>query len=251
MSIDVAFLPGSMTPYDLQEEIDSAIDQVRHHTMVTYSRLAVSYQIAVHCERASIPGAFVECGVWKGGVSGLMAIAGLRHGTAERYLHLFDSFVDICEPDESVDGDRAVREVRQWSGSAGPLTGALKPMSGFYAAMGGPGSAAECDALIAEQIGYRRDRLQIHEGWFQDTMPLLGDALGDIAILRLDSDFYASTRFCLEHLFDRVVSGGFVIVDDYGCYDGCRAAVDEYLAGLPSRYFLHHVDAECRYLVKL
>jgi O-methyltransferase len=239
-----------MTPYDLQGEVESAVAQVRRHTMVTFPRLATTYQIAAFCEDAGVPGAFVECGVWKGGVSGLMAIANLRHGRDRRQLHLFDSFVDICEPDESVDGDRAVSEARLWADRPGRLTGELVAMDGFYSGMGGPGTVAECRSLL-EEVGYPDGLVRIHEGWFQDTMASAKSEIDEVAILRLDSDFYASTRFCLEELFASVVPGGFVIVDDYGCYEGCKKAVDEFLGTLPNRYFLHHADAECRYLQKL
>ena len=179
-----------------------------------------------------------------------MAMANLAHSGERRSLHLFDSFVDMCEPDESVDGDRAVAEARQWAGRTDDLTGALQPMDGFYDSMGGHGTVGEARALLVDAIGYPATSVRIHEGWFQDTMPEAKGEIGDIAILRLDADFYASTRYCLEELFDRVVPGGFVIIDDYGCYEGCRTAVDEFLAARPERYFLHHADAECRYIEK-
>jgi O-methyltransferase len=239
-----------MTPYDLQSEIESAVERVRYHTMVTFSRLATNYQIAAHCENADIAGSFVECGVWKGGTSGLMAIASLLHGKRARDLHLFDSFDDLCQPDESLDGERAVREARDWAGQVGPLTGALEPMHGFYDQMGGPGSVAECEDLIINQIGYPREHVHIHQGWFQDTLATSCEELGAIAILRLDCDYYRSTKYCLETLFDQVTPGGFVIIDDYGWYEGCRTAVDEVLASRPERYFLNHADADCRYLIK-
>ncbi len=246
----IARSPGNITPYDLQAEIEEAVDKVRFHTMVTFSRLAVNYQMAAFCDDAGIGGSFVECGTWKGGASGIMAMASLRHGTIPRDLFLFDAFDDICQPDESIDGPRAVQEAREWGGQLGPLTGELEPMRGFYDQLGGPGSAAECEQLIIDQIGYPRDRVHIHEGWFQDTLVPARETVGPIAILRLDSDFYHSTRFCLETFFDQVVPGGFVIIDDYGYYEGCRAAVDEVLAARPERYFLNHADADCRYIIR-
>jgi len=245
---DNALMPGSMTPFDLQDEIDSAVELIRSNTMVTFIRLATTYQIAAYCDDAGIGGSFVECGVWKGGVSGLMAIANLRHGRHRRQIHLFDSFMDMCEPDESVDGARAIEEARRMADMASPLTGALVAMEGFYSQLGGPGTVGECRTLFGE-IGYPADHVRIHEGWFQETMPAVVPDIGPVAILRLDSDYYASTRYCLEQLFDHVVPGGFVIIDDYGCYEGCRRAVDEFLASRGS-YFLHHADAECRYIQK-
>ena len=81
-------------------------------------------------------------------------------------------------------------------------------------------------------------------------MPKDAPGIPQIAILRLDGDWYASTMICLEYLYDRVVSGGFVIIDDYGCYDGCRKAVDEFRKARGIVAFLHHVDSDCRYWVK-
>lgn len=246
---DIALMPGTMMPFDLQDEIDSAVELVRGNTMVTLVRLATTYQIAAYCDDAGIAGSFVECGVWKGGVSGLMAIANLRHGGQPRQIHLFDSFVDMCEPDESVDGARAIEEARRMADTTSPLTGSLVAMEGFYSQMGGPGTVGECQALFSE-IGYPAEHVSIHEGWFQDTMPSIVPDIGPVAILRLDSDYYASTRYCLGQLFDLVVPGGFVIIDDYGCYEGCRKAVDEFLAHRSVSYFLHHADSECRYIQK-
>jgi O-methyltransferase len=247
---DIALSPGNMTPYDLQPEIEQAVERVRYHTMVSFSRLATNYQMAAYCQSAEIPGTFVECGVWKGGSSGLMAIASLHHGKVPRDLHLFDSFDDLCQPDESVDGERAVQQARDWAGQVGPLTGALAPMHGFYDQLGGPGSVADCEDLIINQIGYPSEHVHIHQGWFQDTLAPARAELGDIAILRLDCDYYHSTKYCLETLFDQVTPGGFVIIDDYGWYEGCRAAVDEVLATRPRPYFLNHADADGRYLIK-
>ena len=100
----------------------------------------------------------------------------------------------MCEPDEDVDGDRAIREARDWAGRTDPLKGALVAMDGFYSQMGGPGTVAECHALLTDDIGFPDDHVRIHEGWFQDTVPTVIAELDEIAILGLDSDFYASAR---------------------------------------------------------
>ena len=69
-----------------------------------------------------------------------------------------------------------------------------------------------------------------------------------ISILRLDTDFYESTKIELEILYPKLVSGGFLIIDDYGHFKGCRKAVDEYFRDdLP---YLHYVDYSCRLIIK-
>ena len=246
----VAHLSAPIEPYDRGDEINSALRVVEHHTMVTRHRLAATYQIAAFADTSGLPGAFVECGTWKGGSSGIMALAHLRHGTQARVFHLFDSFTDMCVPDESIDGDLAIAQARATPGVTGPLDGSLRPMEGFYTPLGGHATPQDVRSLLIDTIGIDKRSVVIHEGWFQDTVPTARGDIGAIAVLRLDTDFYSGTRFCLEQLFDQVVVGGFVIFDDYGCYEGCRRAVDEFLARTSPPMFLNHIDAEGRYIIK-
>jgi O-methyltransferase len=235
--------------YDLEEAAVAAIEKIRPYTMLPAERLITLYQQAAHCEKTGLAGDFVECGVWKGGSVALMALANLQQGASRRDLHLFDAFTDICEPDQAVDGERAIREVKAW-GKGGGVGGKLAPVSGFYDSMGGAGTLEGNKELMEKVVGYPAKRLHYHVGWFQDTLPKDAPAIREIAILRLDGDWYASTKVCLEHLYDKVVPGGFVIVDDYGAYDGCRKAVDEFRAARGVSAYLHHIDAEARYWIK-
>ena len=65
-------------------------------------------------------------------------------------------------------------------------------------------------------------------GWFEDTLPVHVQELGPIAVLRLDNDWYRSTRYCLDMLYDLVPPRGFIVIDDYHTFVGCRRAVDEF-----------------------
>lgn len=236
--------------YYLEEEANLNIKTVRAHTMLPYVRLVVLYQQVVHCEKYGIPGSFVECGVWKGGAVGLMALANINHGKERRHIHLFDIFDDICEPDAKMDGERAVDDVRQYAGVDLEMTGALRPVRGFYRAFGGCGSLEENRRLLEETIGYDPRYLHYHKGWFQETLPKDSSLIDSIAILRLDGDWYASTKICLEYLYDKVLPGGFVIVDDYGHYAGCRKAVDEFIEQRELTVFLSQMDYTCVYWIK-
>ncbi|HMS56127.1 MAG TPA: TylF/MycF/NovP-related O-methyltransferase [Fimbriimonadaceae bacterium] len=228
--------------YDLEVEAREAIERIADHTMVSFEKLVPLYQQVAFCEKASIPGCYVECGVWKGGCVGLMALCNLKYGTERRHLHLFDSFEGIPEPDARVDGKEAVRFAQAVGADA---TGQLKPLPDQY---GGIGTVEVCRDLL-NNLGYPASHVHIHKGWFQDTLPLDTPTLGHIALLRLDGDWYASTKVCLEHLYDHVVSGGFVIADDYGAYEGCKLAVDEFLRDKSPAY-LHHLDRWGRYWIK-
>ena len=221
----------------------AAAERVQARTMVAPAALVTLYRLVAHCEREGIPGALVQCGVWKGGSAAVMALASLEAGGGDRDLHLFDSFAGIPEPDARIDGAKAVREV----GGAAHAQGRLR-VANDYRERGGPGSADEVRAWI-ESLGLGRERLRIHPGWFQDTVPAVAPTLERIAVLHLDGDWYESTRVCLESLQHRVVRGGFVVVDDYGCYEGCRRAVDEQLSAIRPRPYLHFVNVDVRYWV--
>jgi hypothetical protein len=69
-----------------------------------------------------------------------------------------------------------------------------------------------------------------------------------ISILRLDTDWYASTKIELEVLYNKLVKGGILIIDDYGHWQGARKAVDEYFKN--KNIWLHYVDYTCRYIIK-
>jgi len=231
------------------EEFEDVFHLVQDHTMVPKEGLKCLYDQTIFCERNMIPGDYVECGVWKGGSVGVMALANLKHGRSRRALHLFDAFDDICEPDAAVDGARAVTEVQRWTKSGG-TQGKLVPLKGIYDQFGGHGTIHACRTLLEKTIRYDGSHIHYHQGWFQETLPLQSGAIKHIAILRLDGDWYASTKVCLDHLFEKVVPGGFVIIDDYGTYDGCRKAVGEFLAKLERPLFLNVVNSEIRYLIK-
>ena len=233
---------------NLDDECAHMIGIIRENTMVAPEGLVTLYHQALFCETQQIPGDFVECGVWKGGAVGLMALVNLQHGSKRRNIHLFDSFQEICEPDETIDGERAVREARMGSKNGG-TKGSLVPLEGFYDRRGGPGKIEDNKALLEGEIGYDPNYLHYHQGWFQEVLPGVRNSIERIALLRIDADWYASTKTCLDHLFDKVVSGGFVIIDDYGAYDGCKKAVDEFVNGCGKPLYLNYVNEDIRYIV--
>lgn len=233
----------------LENEAYIAIKKIQPYTMLPSERLITLYKKVAFCEKYNIQGSLVECGVWKGGAVALMALANLKYGKERRHIHLFDAFSEICEPDEAVDGERATREVKRWLREGG--SGNLIPLVGIYDSLGGPGQLEDNQNLLETIIGYSPKFLHYHKGWFQDTLPKDANDIGEIAILRLDSDWYASTKICLEYLYDKVVSGGFIIIDDYGTYDGCRKAVDEFIENKNIKAYLNDVDNSCKYWIKI
>jgi O-methyltransferase len=232
--------------FDLGAEVADAARMAGGQMMLSLRGQAALYQLVVHLERQNMPGAIVECGVWRGGSAVLMARASvLATGGSPRVLHLFDSFRGLPEPDSKVDGDRAVREV----GGPAQARGRLR-VAWDYADRGGPGSVGEVRGRLAT-AGYDLSCVRIHEGWFQETVPIVAPDIGEIALLHLDGDWYDSTRICLQHLYPSVVSGGAVVVNDYGAYEGCRRAVDQFFDDMRRpRPFLVHVDRDIRYWLR-
>ena len=242
-------IPSSpLIPDSLSADMKQGMQLVQNHTMLPPQRLVSLFQQALFCEISRMTGAFVECGTWKGGAVGLMAFVNLRHGKGLRHIHLFDSFEGIPEPDKDLDGERAHQEV---SDVGGESEGRLQAVDGFYEAYAdGVGTLDDNKNLLQKIIGYDASHLHYHKGWFQDTIPNDAKLVEDIAILRLDGDWYASTKICLDYLYDQVVPGGFIIVDDYGYYEGCRNAVDEFLDGRGIHVYMQAIDNTAVFWIK-
>ena len=96
--------------------------------------------------------------------------------------------------------------------------------------------------------GYPEGRIHLIKGKVEDTIPENMPA-GDLAILRLDTDWYESTRHEMKHLYPRLVSRGVLILDDYGHWEGVRRAVDEYFAASKLRPLMSRVDYSCRLVI--
>jgi O-methyltransferase len=157
---------------------------------------------------ASIPGAVVECGVWRGGmIAGLADILG-----PEREYVLCDSFEGL-PPAKEIDGP-AARAWQQCTTSPEYHDNCTAPIELAKQAM---------SHSSAKKVRYV-------VGWFDKTLPELS-LDGPIAVLRLDGDWYDSTIACLSCLAPKVQPGGLILVDDYHTWDGCTRAVHDYLAG--------------------
>lgn len=238
--------------FDLQKEGEDAINFTANYSMMPYMNLYTLYEQAAYCEKNNIEGDFVECGVWKGGAVGIMALANLRYGKKRRNLHLFDAFDDICAPNIEVDGKRAMEDVTKHSSinNQDELQGQLQPIKGIYDFVGGHGTEEICKELLIEKIKYPTQNIIFHKGWFQETVPIKKHDIDKIAILRLDGDWYESIKVCLENLYDKVQKGGLIVIDDYGYYEGCTKAVDEFLEVNNIKTFLSYSTVGCRYFVK-
>lgn len=238
--------------FDYAEEGFKAVQLTKGFSMLAPINLFTLYEQAVYCENKNIEGCFVECGVWKGGAVGIMAKANLDFGKTRREIHLFDAFDDICPPDANIDGEKAIKDAKEIMGleNEAEMRGQLDSVKGAYDKMGGHGTIDICNKLLVNIIKYPAEKIHYHKGWFQDTIPAKKSSISDIAILRLDGDWYDSIKVCLENLFDKVKKGGLIVIDDYGYYEGCTKAVDEFLELRNIKTFLSYSRVGCRYFLK-
>ncbi len=223
--------------YDDEPIFKEMIRKVVTHTMVTYDGLLGLLSMVRFCETCDVAGDYVEIGCWRGGCAGLMALGAQRYGKGGRQIRVFDSFQGLPQPIAGKDFDGHLEPMFELDASNS--RGKLDPINQLV--------AAEDDVreLLIDQIGYPQDRLSIHKGWFQDTIPAATASIKGIAILRLDGDLYDSYVVALEHLFPKVVKGGFVIIDDW-VLGGCRKAVAEYFAQQGLKPYLWTLDATTR-----
>jgi hypothetical protein len=163
-----------------------------------------------------------------GGAVALIALHLLRHyNNSERMFRLFDSFQDPHEP-LPIDGSLVLGLL----GGIENAKGRLLPVTGFYSKVThgiGPGDPKKVNQLLTEFVRYKAEKIKIYEGWFQHTIEPASAEINQIALLMLDCGLYAPNQICMEHLYQKVVPGGMIVVDDYHSCDGCKTAIGEYL----------------------
>jgi hypothetical protein len=179
--------------------------------------------------RHDVPGDFVECGVFKGGSTMLAACAFHHFKDAARKLYLYDTFEGMTAPTDR-DRDFAGRTPEQHLKTWGAAT--MSDMTN--------GPIDEVRQNLAK-TPLPADRFVLVKGKVEDTIPGTLPP-GPISILRLDTDWYESTKHELVHLFPRLAPGGVLIVDDYGFWQGAREACDEYFDAHPTRILLTRID---------
>jgi O-methyltransferase len=231
-------LDGWNTPFDISEDDRLTIHAVDGFTMTSLERRYHLLHSVRHVVKHRVPGAIVECGVWRGGSMMLVAKALIDCGDTSRDLYLYDTFEGMPPPmkaDRDFSGRSAEERLR-----AGETA---KAESGVWAIA----CLEEVKRNLAS-VGYPNEKLHFVSGKVESTIPAC--ITEQIAILRLDTDWYESTAHELAHLYPRLVSGGVLIIDDYGYWQGARKAADEFLAATPDKIFLHRIDNSGRAFVK-
>ena len=225
-------------PGDVDDQVAATIRAVAPYTLTGPERVAALVEAVRYVVRAEVPGALVECGVWRGGSALAVLRTLVELGVTDRDVWLYDTFTDMPAPTErdvDVHGVAATEYHAQYA--ADPTV--LDPAYAYL--------PLEEVRSVLLSTGYPAERLHLVQGLVEETIP--GQAPDRIALLRLDTDYYTSTRHELEHLAPRVPSRGVVIVDDYGHWRGSRDAVDEWMATLEHPLLLQRIDYTARLMV--
>src|SRR3954451_25049748 len=222
----------STTPEDR-----AIIEAALPHTMTGPARLQALVDAVRYCVARDIPGAFAECGVWRGG-SVLAIILTLQQlGADDRDLWLYDTFEGMTEPTEHDVSPVEAPALDSWRAAGG------RPYPELFSDFG----EDEVRRTLAA-TGYDERRLHFVAGRVERTLP--EHAPDRLALLRLDTDWYESTRAEMEHLYPRLAAGGVLIVDDWGHWEGARRAVDEYFERHGPAPLLNRIDYTGRIAVK-
>jgi hypothetical protein len=234
--------PGEPDLAHLDDADRAIVERALPFTMTGIARLQALVDAVRHCERAGIPGAFAECGVWRGGSVLAMILTLQELGTSDRDIHLYDTFEGMTEPSEHDVSAIDPPALETWRDAEGR---GERPWPQVF-----DKETFNEDAVRAtlEETGYPRERLHLVAGPVEETLP--AGAPDALALLRLDTDWYESTRHELDHLYPRLAEGGVLIIDDYGHWEGARRAVDEYFAEHGPRPLLARIDYTGRIAVK-
>lgn len=224
--------PSAKEPLcDLTETERASILRVAPYTMTNAERMAALVNALNYIVRQGVSGDIVECGVWRGGSMMLAAIILNELGDTSRHLYLYDTFEGMTRPSD--------RDLTHF---------------GFPALQWYKGDRIWCYAPLEEveanmrTTGYPMEKIHFVKGKIEETIPVIIPET--IALLRLDTDWYQSTRHELEQMYPLIPSGGVLMIDDYGHWQGARLAVDEYFTARHERVFLHRIDYTARLIVK-
>ena len=218
---------------DLTDQERSIISAASPYTMTSHERMASLVESTKFIVENNIEGDIVECGVWRGGSMMIIASVLMSLGDTSRSLYLYDTYQGMpAASDDDLDfaGNAASARLLEMAQS----------------------KENWCEASLEDvqqnlfSTGYPSDKIHFIKGKVEDTIP--ARIPQQLALLRLDTDWYASTKHELTHLYPLLNSSGILIIDDYGHWQGAKKAVDEFFKD--SRTFLHRIDYTGRLIVK-
>ena len=224
---------------DMEEGFFPIYERCRTFSMTSIERMYALYQSVKYIVASGIDGDFVECGVWRGGSMMLIAHTLIELGATDRKLFLFDTYEGLPKPDE-------IKDIDIWGNRAidGWLPNSVSEEKSHWA----EAREDEVRSNLAT-TGYPITNMHFIKGMVERTIPDMAPLV--IALLRLDTDWYISTKHELINLYDRLKHHGILIIDDYGHFKGARHAVDEFFSERNIVPLMARVDYSGRLLIKV
>ena len=226
-------------PIDISKNIINLFEEIEPYTATSIERVTALAASVNYVIDNDLKGDFVECGVWKGGSCMVMARELLKRGDISREIWMYDTFEGMTEPtDEDIEIETGIK-------GKNLLSGVQKTSEKYNMWAYSPLEEVKKNM---QKTGYPIDKIRYIVGKVEDT--LIDSQPSEIALLRLDTDWYESTKIELEKLYPLIVSGGILIIDDYGHFSGAKKAVDEYFKTINRAPLLNRIDYTGRLIIK-
>lgn len=223
---------------DMEAEFLPIYAAAKPYTLTSLERMHGLYKAVEQVIADRVPGDFVECGVWKGGSAMVAALSFLHFGDTTRKFWLYDTYEGMADPGEhDIQYDNLTATQRLEKDGI---------LDRGWRAVANAGEVEVRTNLASTH--YPMDKCQLVRGLVEETLPHTKPT--QISILRLDTDWYESTKVEMEELYPLLSPGGILILDDYGHWKGSRKAVDEYFAAKNIQMYLARLDYACRIGVK-
>ena len=222
---------------ELKKSDKDLIDLISDYSMTPKIRIYNLLQALRHLKEKNIEGDYVECGVWKGGNILLFKKFLEIEETIQRKIYAFDTYEGMTAPDKN---DFEISN----NNFASQL---LKKDKSKKSNIWGICSLEEVMKNISKHT-LNLENINFIKGPVEDTLNINKNIPEKISLLRLDTDWYQSTKKELEVLYKNVSKGGVIIIDDYGHWGGSKKAVDEFFSN--KFVWMHYVDYACRLIIK-
>lgn len=225
-------------PSNVDEEFKKIYEECKNYTMTSIEAMYSLYKAVEYIVNSKIPGDFVECGVWKGGSSMIIAHTLLKMKETNRKIYLYDTFAGMPKPTE--------KDIRISDSTRATNIWRRRQKNNYIDWCLSPLSEVENNMVSTR---YPQKNIIFIKGKVEDT--LQAQTPLHIALLRLDTDFYESTYQELNHLFPLLSDRGILVIDDYGYWAGVKEAVDKYLKENNITILLNRIDSSVRLGIKL
>ncbi len=223
------------------EDFLDIYNSCKEYTMTSINSMFALYKSVEYIIKNKIEGDFIECGVWRGGSSMVIAKTLLKLNVSDRKIYLYDTFEGMTAPTENdldTTGQSAEDLLKNSSKNDGKAKESIWCIASF-----------EEVTQNLSMMNYPSNNIHLIKGKVEDTLQN-DNLIEKIALLRLDTDWYESTKIEMEVLFPKLMTKGVLIIDDYGYWLGAKKAIDEYFEKFNLYYLLNKIDFTGRLLIK-